>query len=78
MDSSDNHRDDAFDIPETPSGGMLAIVLLVVAILMLVFLFRHELGIGTPTMEVAIPERIVDAPDSEDETPPVDALDPAD
>lgn len=76
MDSVNDPHDDGLDIPETPSGGMLAIVLLVVAIVLLVFLFREELGIGTPTMEVAIPERIV--AEEPDAPPPVNQLDPAD
>lgn len=77
MDSVDDRHDDGMEIPETPSGGILAIVLLVVAILLLVFLFRDELGLGTPTMEVAIPERI-EVPEADDAPPPVDQLDPAD
>ncbi|MBB3764554.1 hypothetical protein [Sphingomicrobium lutaoense] len=63
--------DDEFDPVDemTGRGGMLAIGLLVLAILMLVFLFRDELGIGTPQVDISIPDDLgVAAPPAPDET----------
>ncbi|WP_260482747.1 hypothetical protein [Sphingomicrobium flavum] len=67
-------EDDVDDGVEEKVGGgaILSVILLVIAVLMLVFLFRDELGIGTPEVDITIPEDIgVEAP------PPVIAPDEA-
>jgi hypothetical protein len=40
------------------SGGVLAVVLLIIALLVLLFLFRDQLGFGSDTTEVEVPESI--------------------
>lgn len=48
---------------KTGSGGILAIGLLILAIILLIFIYRNELGIGTPEVDLAVPEDIgVEAP----------------
>jgi len=39
-------------------GGMLAVVLLIIAVLVLLFLFRDQLGFGSKTTEVKVPDSI--------------------
>ena len=71
------NEDETFDPEEveTSGGGILAIVMLIVAILLLVFLFRDELGLGTPTAEISIPERIEVEEPADVEQAPTEALD---
>lgn len=40
------------------SGGMLAVVLLIIAVLALLFLFRDQLGFGSNDTEISVPEQI--------------------
>ncbi|NNC46823.1 MAG: hypothetical protein HKO13_00105 [Sphingomonas sp.] len=62
--------DDKLDTdPGGPGGAPVAIGLLVLIVLLLVFLFREELGIGSPTAEITIPERF----ETEIPQPPVQA-----
>lgn len=75
-DHDPDHQGFEADEIETSGGGIVAIVLLIVAILMLVFIFRDELGIGTPTATIEIPERI-EIEQGDMETAPTDALEPA-
>ena len=39
-------------------GGVLAVVLLIIAVLVLLFLFRDQLGFGSKKTEVNIPDKI--------------------
>lgn len=39
-------------------GGVLAVVLLIIAVLVLLFLFRDQLGFGSRTTEIQIPDKI--------------------
>ena len=39
-------------------GGLIAVVLLIIAVLALLFLFRNELGFGSSTTEVEVPDKI--------------------
>ncbi|QIK79004.1 hypothetical protein G7077_08960 [Sphingomonas piscis] len=39
-------------------GGVLAVVLLIIAVLVLLFLFRDQLGFGSETTEVKVPDSI--------------------
>lgn len=40
------------------SGGVIAVVLLVIVVLLLLFFFRDQLGLGSKTTTVAIPDKI--------------------
>jgi hypothetical protein len=40
------------------SGGALAVVLLIIAVLALLFLFRDQLGFGGDKTEIEVPEQI--------------------
>ena len=40
------------------SGGLLAVVLLIIALLVLLFLFRDQLGFGGSQTEIEVPEEI--------------------
>ena len=53
-----NDSDEQIDTnPGGPGGAPVAIGLLVLIVLLLVFLFREELGIGSPTAQITIPDR---------------------
>ncbi|MFL6733167.1 MAG: hypothetical protein ACJ8EY_00550 [Sphingomicrobium sp.] len=39
-------------------GGVLAVVLLIIAVLVLLFLFRDQLGFGSRTTNVNVPDKI--------------------
>ena len=39
-------------------GGVLAVVLLLLAVLALLFLFRDQLGFGSKTTEINVPDKI--------------------
>ena len=63
---ADNDRDretvDRTTIVETGgdrgSGGVLAVELLIIVVLVLLFLFRDQLGMGGSTTEVKVPDTI--------------------
>ena len=59
---ADDHDVERTTIVETNggggSGGVLAVVLLIIFVLVLLFLFRDQLGFGTSKTEVNIPDKI--------------------
>lgn len=59
----DDHDDFEPTEEKAGGGGILAIILLIIGIFLIVFLFRDELGIGTPEVDISIPDDIgVEAP----------------